>query len=284
MNNRTWIRLVGAWVLGAAMVIFACLVMTGRVQATTINFDSLVPLPSGYAGNLTGPFRVSPVNSSVSWTLAQGVGGNASPAVFVHMEGLGTQSVNLMTYIDWVHFGLDKHDSEFTFKGVDIYRDSTAFMQVDIQGQHDATQAFGPFALSVGIPPGTGWYHYDLDLLNIPINTNVPVELAHVAGIGALTFSVTHVTGTPGVTVGFDNLRVCQSSFASCTFDAPISFNSIVIPPVEPTVTTEVTNVPEASGWIYLLLAGGTVLGLRKVFREETLLTRHHARKQRNVQ
>lgn len=278
MTHRTRLRLVGVWVLGVSMVIFACLVMPGRVQAITINFDSLVPVPAGFAGHEVNPFRVSPINSSVGWSQAQ-VGGNATPAVLAHMEGLGNQHVNLLTYIDWLAFGIDKHDSEFTFKGVDIYRDSTTFMQVDILGQHDATQAFGPFALSVGIQPGTGWIHYDLDALNIDINTNPPVLFAHNAGIGALTFSVTHVTGTPGVIVGFDNLRVCQSSLASCTYEVPISFSTIV-PPVAPTVT----NVPEASGWIYLLLAGGMVLGLRKVFREETSITRGHARTHVNVQ
>lgn len=235
--------------------------MATTAGATTINFDSLVPLPSGYGGHEVNPFRVSPVNSSVGWTQAQGIGGNATPAVFAHMEGLGNQRVNLLTYIDWLAFGIDKHDSEFTFKGVDIYRDSTAFMQVNIQGQHDASQAFGPFALSVGIQPGTGWIHYDLDALNIPINTNPPVLFAHNAGIGALTFSVTHVTGTPGVTVGFDNLRVCQSSLASCTYDAPISFGAVA-PPVAPIVPQ--TNVPEPSTWIYLFLAIGMVMGFRK--------------------
>ena len=230
--------------------------MVTTAGATTINFDALT-VPDAFAANLTEAFRTNPINSSVGWTQAQGIGGNATPAVFAHMEGLGKQSVNLLTFIPFALHG----DQEFTFRGVDIYRDSTAFMQVNIQGQHDATQAFGPWAFSVGIQPGTGWFHYNLDDLNLRINTNEPPEFAHTTVIGALSFTVSHVTGTPGVTVGFDNLRVCQSIAQPCSYDAPISFTTTA-PPVAPIVPQ--TNVPEPSTWIYLFLAVGMVMGFRK--------------------
>jgi hypothetical protein len=251
--------------------------MVTTAGATTINFDALVPVVSatnqlnGFPGIEpptvnAGPFRMGQVASLVDWNLESGIGGNSTNAIFNHMATTNifqNLTTNMMTYIPAL--GLPgKHDAEFTFKGVDIYHDNAAFLQINILGNEGPDAGPNVFALGIGIPPGTGWFHYDLDTMNIPINTNNPPEFAHNAPIGALVFNFGHVTTTPGFTVGFDNLRVCQQIAQPCSYDAPILFTSFtpttpLVPPVVPQ-----TNVPEPSTWIYLFLAVGMVMGFRK--------------------
>ena len=253
--------------------------MVTTAGATTINFDALVPVVSatnqlnGFPGIEpptvnAGPFRMGQVASLVDWNLESGIGGNSTNAIFNHMATTNifqNLTTNMMTYIPAL--GLPgKHDAEFTFKGVDIYHDNAAFLQINILGNEGPDAGPNVFALGIGIQPGTGWFHYDLDTMNIPINTNNPPEFAHNAPIGALVFNFGHVTTTPGFTVGFDNLRVCQQIAQPCSYDAPILFTTtappVVIPPVAPNVPQ--TNVPEPSTWIYLFLAVGMVMGFRK--------------------
>ena len=281
-------------------VVLSVLLVTPAL-ATTINFDSLLGNPPSTFQGITpppvvnpqpvvgpptdsGPFRVAQVLSSVDWTQNQGVAGNAGTAVFnrLNMENTeGNTSSHLVTFIPTLGLFSNNGDagkySEFTFKGVDIYHENSAFLQVDIDAFESFDSPVPVFGLSIGIPgsPEPGWFHYDLEALNIRINTNMPEEYAHNAIIGALVFGAGHVTTTSGFVFGFDNIQVCQNGLP-CTYDAPISFGSTggpVIPPDANIVTNlgpvSVSGyiggaVPEASTWWYLMLAAGMIVGIRK--------------------
>ncbi|TRZ99287.1 MAG: hypothetical protein D4R81_09505 [Nitrospiraceae bacterium] len=265
-NERQTMRKI----LGIVCVVLA-LFMVPVAQATTINFEDQGPVTAFYPGpqdGIHGIYRTFPQSLS-SWSLEQGTGGNTSMEVVARIPSFTNQSVNLVTYTP---SSLLPHQptEEFTFKGVDIYHENTTPLQVDILGYPSFDANVPRFSLGVSIQPGSGWFHYDLDTMNIPININGSSLYAHNVDIGALSFFIGHVTNTPEVVVGFDNIRVCQTlSLTSCTYDAPISFNPSVpsgIPPVDPIVTTTVTDgaVPEPSTWWYLILAAGIILGVRK--------------------
>ena len=233
--------------LRQGLVVFMLLfcVMVGSASATTITFEGL-GAPGVYGGNETGVFRTNPIISSQGWTQEHGIAGNPSTAVLTSLAGPGNTQANLETYIPFLNHAA----GEFTFHGMDIYRDSTVENHFFVQGLEGPETTLSVFLLDIVVPPGTGWTHF--------VVNNTLSQLV----LGAVNFNMTHVTNTPGVTWGFDNINVCQNSVATCSFDAPLTFTAAAPGPTSPAV-------PESAPWIYLLLAAGVVLVLRKFFREE---------------
>ncbi|MEI8016313.1 MAG: hypothetical protein WCH20_15945 [Nitrospira sp.] len=253
-------------------VILSALLATPAL-ATTINFDSLVQTPNTPPNSFqgidppttnAGPFQVSNALSSVDWTQNQNVDGNTTMAVFNQLPVEGNPSSHLVTFIPTTGLVFSNNGeagkySEFTFKGVDIYHDNTAFLQVNIDAFESFDSTVRVFGLSIGIPGSletggspAGWFHYD--------NAFAPNAI-----IGSLVLGAANGAQQPGFVFGFDNIRVCQERSAPCSDDPP----SFVPPVVDPTVTQFVPvyiggSVPEASTWWYMMLAAGMIVGIRK--------------------